>query len=494
MSTLKVILPISGHDFDPSEVAVPWKIIRAAGHEVEFATADGKRGYADPMMLSGEGLDPWGWIPGLKKIKLFGLLLRADKVSRSAYRELEQDSNFLNPKRYDQLEVDQYDGLLLPGGHAKSVKQYMEDKTLQNFVADFFDDVDSSGKHKPVAAVCHGVVVIARAVSRKTGKSALYGKKTTALTWALESSAWNLTRYFARFWDPNYYRTYMESPDEPVGYWSVESEIKRSLENDTDFLDVPKGIKDYRFKTSGIHRDRPDDKRPAWVVKDGNYLSARWPGDVHTLAADFTGLLFNRKNHWENVYESKSALNVSWFQEDPKLSLELIRSTNLTPDAAIIDVGGGASRLVDKLCAEGFTNITVLDLAAKALSISEQRLAEKACEVEWLVEDVTAFNPPHQYALWHDRAVFHFLTEKADRDKYVDVLKRALQPGGHLIIMAFAIGGPEKCSGLDIVQYDAEKIQSELGRDFELRESGEEKHITPAGGEQKFAYFHFTKK
>ncbi len=490
----RVILPISSHDFDPSEVAVPWKIIREAGYEVVFATPDGERGFADPMMLSGEGLDPWGWIPGLRKIRLLGLLLRADGQARAAYRELEQDLNFLNPKRYDELTVDQYDGLILPGGHAKSVKPYLEDKTLQGFVADFLDDLDSSGNHKPVAAICHGVLVLARAVSNKTGKSVLYGKKTTALTWALERSAWNLTRYFARFWEPDYYRTYMESPGEPDGYWSVESEVKRALQTESDFLDVPEDIKNYRFKTSGVHRDRADDKRPAWVVRDGNYLSARWPGDVHTLANEFTALMFDRKSHWENVYETKSPLTVSWFQKEPTLSMQLIHNTGLPLDAPIIDVGGGASRLVDNLCADGFTNIGVLDLSAKARSLARERLAAKACDVEWFEEDVTEFDPQRQYDLWHDRAVFHFLTQKADRDKYVEVLNHALKPGGHLIIMAFAIDGPKKCSGLDIVQYDAKKLQAELGDGFELVDSGGEVHVTPAGGEQKFAYFYFRKK
>lgn len=206
---------------------------------------------------------------------------------------------------------------------------------------------------------------------------------------------------------------------------------------------------------------------------------------------EFTALMFDRKNHWENVYASKSSLTVSWFQEEPTLSLQLIRDTGLPLDAPIIDVGGGASRLVDKLCEDGFTNIGVLDLSAKALSVTRERLAAKACDVEWFEEDVTEFNPTRQYALWHDRAVFHFLTQKVDRDKYVNVLKRALKPGGHLVIMAFAIGGPAKCSGLDIVQYDAKKMQAELGDDFELVDSGGEIHVTPGGGEQKFAYFHF---
>jgi putative intracellular protease/amidase len=291
MKTKKIIIPLPSHDFDPTEVSVSWKIVRDAGHEVAFATVDGKRGYADPIMITGEGLDPWGWIPVIKKIKLLGLFLRADRFGRMAYQEIEQDSNFLNPKRYDELTVDQYDGMILPGGHAPLMKQYLEDQTLQRFVAEFFDTIDSSGNHKPVAAVCHGVLLAVRSISKKTNKSVLYGKKTTGLTWALERSAWLLTRYFARYWDSTYYRTYMESSEEPPGYWSVESEIKRGLEKEEDFLDVPKGIDLYRLKTSGMARDRFDDSRPAQVVRDGNYISARWPGDVHTFAKDFVDLL-----------------------------------------------------------------------------------------------------------------------------------------------------------------------------------------------------------
>ena len=201
--------------------------------------------------------------------------------------------------------------------------------------------------------------------------------------------------------------------------------------------------------------------------------------------------MIDRKAHWENVYANRSPLRVSWYQEDPALSLQLIRGTGLALDAAMIDVGGGASTLVDKLCEDAYTNVAVLDLSARALAHAKAGLAERANAVEWYEEDVTCFIPPHRFSLWHDRAVFHFLTAKSDRDKYVSVLKQALEPDGHLIIMAFAIGGPVKCSGLDIVQYDANKLMAELGQGFELLETGHEVHNTPAGMEQKFAYFHF---
>ncbi len=291
MTKKTIIIPLPNQDFDPSEVSISWKIIRQAGHEVEFATVDGQRGYADPLMISGEGLDPWGWLPGFKKFKLVGLLLRANRFGRAAYQELQQDSNFLKPKCFAELCVDQYDGLLLPGGHAPNMKAYLEDKTLQSFIANFFAATDATGNHKPVAAICHGVVLAVRSISNETKKSVLYGKKTTALTWELENSAWTLTKYFARFWDSTYYRTYMESAAEPAGYRSVESEVKRGLAHEADFLNVPKEIKNYFAKTSGILRDSPNNTRPAWVVQDGNYISARWPGDVHTFAKKFVTLL-----------------------------------------------------------------------------------------------------------------------------------------------------------------------------------------------------------
>lgn len=201
--------------------------------------------------------------------------------------------------------------------------------------------------------------------------------------------------------------------------------------------------------------------------------------------------MFDKKQHWENVYENSSPLRVSWFQGEPALSLRLIHNAQIALDAPVLDVGGGASVLVDALCGIGYTKTAVLDISAKALAHAKTRLADKAGSVEWFEADVTHFCPPHPFALWHDRAVFHFLTARADRQAYVDVLNQALEPGGHLIMMAFAIDGPTKCSGLDIVQYDEDKIMAELGAGFELIESGRETHVTPAEKEQKFAYFRF---
>lgn len=199
----------------------------------------------------------------------------------------------------------------------------------------------------------------------------------------------------------------------------------------------------------------------------------------------------DRKNHWEKVYRGKSPLEVSWFQQEPALSLRLIADTGIGLDAPIIDVGGGASLLVDRLCEQAYTDVSVLDVSASAIAHVKDRLADEACGVQLFETDVTTFEPPRRFALWHDRAVFHFLTAEEDRDRYVGVLKQALEPGGHLIIMTFAIGGPEKCSGLDIVQYDADRIKTVLGASFDLVEAGHETHITPAGNRQKFAWFRF---
>lgn len=197
------------------------------------------------------------------------------------------------------------------------------------------------------------------------------------------------------------------------------------------------------------------------------------------------------KQHWENVYLGKSPLEVSWYQQEPALSLLLITRAKVSRDAPIIDIGGGASTLVDKLDDEAYTDISVLDISGSALTHSKNRLGNRAGKVHWYEADVTGFKPPRRYSIWHDRAVFHFLTDKLDRGRYINVLRQALEPGGQAIIMTFAIDGPRKCSGLDIVQYDSYKITEELGRGFELIETGHEIHHTPAGNQQKFAYFRF---
>ncbi|RZI44504.1 thiJ/pfpI-family protein [Herbaspirillum sp. HC18] len=282
----RVLIPIPLTDFDPTEVAVPWKILSQRGHRVVFATPDGQRAEADALMLTGEGLDLWGWMPGLKKLKLLGLALRANAAARSAYAEMVKSPAFNHPRRYADLVPAEFDGLLLPGGHrARGMRAYLESAVLQSFVGEFFD------AGKPVAAICHGTVLAARSMSPSSGKSVLYGRKTTGLTWKLERTAWRLMSYLGRVWDPDYYRTYLESASEPPGYRSVQAEIERALRSPSDFLDVPASSADHFRKSSGLFRDSVDDPRPAFVVEDGMYLSARWPGDVHTFAGRFCDLL-----------------------------------------------------------------------------------------------------------------------------------------------------------------------------------------------------------
>ena len=175
----------------------------------------------------------------------------------------------------------------------------------------------------------------------------------------------------------------------------------------------------------------------------------------------------SRQAHWENVYNKKGENEVSWFQESPAPSLESIAQVGATPNSAIIDVGGGASRLVDNLVEKGFLDVTVLDLSGASLAAAKTRLGSHAAYVHWIVADATIWDPPKAYDIWHDRAAFHFLTEEKDRDAYIARLKRALKTGGHAIIATFAMDGPEKCSGLPVVRYDAASLGRTLGRSGE---------------------------
>ena len=202
-----------------------------------------------------------------------------------------------------------------------------------------------------------------------------------------------------------------------------------------------------------------------------------------------------RKDHWEQVYSDKSPFEVSWYQNEPSVSLRLIENCPLEKDEPIIDVGGGASVLVDRLLEKGYTRLAVLDISSKALDFAMNRLGKKAQHVEWFETDITGFAPPpRQFSLWHDRAVFHFLTDPEDREKYVEILGKTLKPGGYCIIAAFAVGGPMKCSGLNVVQYNAEKISNEFYSQFELVGETAETHITPANREQLFSYFSLLRK
>lgn len=196
----------------------------------------------------------------------------------------------------------------------------------------------------------------------------------------------------------------------------------------------------------------------------------------------------SRRAHWENVYTSKSENEVSWFQESPAPSLALIAGIGAASHSAIIDIGGGASRLVDHLIAQGFSDVTVLDLSAAALQAAKARLGERASRAQWLVADATTWQPPRTYDVWHDRAAFHFLTEEKDRAGYIVRLKQGLKIGGHAIIATFALDGPEKCSGLPVMRYDATRLAQTLGSGFKLLQSRHSDHATPWGSHQHFQF------
>jgi SAM-dependent methyltransferase len=199
----------------------------------------------------------------------------------------------------------------------------------------------------------------------------------------------------------------------------------------------------------------------------------------------------SRNAHWENVYATKGEDEVSWFQENPAPSLELIDMARLPPEAAIVDVGGGASRLVDGLLACGYRTVTVLDISEAALGVTKARLGERANRVQWVATDVTIWKPLQTFDLWHDRAAFHFLTDEVARSAYVDRLKNALKAGGHVVIGTFAPDGPERCSGLPVVRQDASNLAAMLGASFELVDARRHEHITPWGSNQRFQFSTF---
>ena len=196
----------------------------------------------------------------------------------------------------------------------------------------------------------------------------------------------------------------------------------------------------------------------------------------------------SRQAHWENVYTSKSENEVSWFQDSPAPSLALIAEIGAAPNSAIIDIGGGASRLVDHLIDQGFLDVTVLDLSAAALEAAKTRLGERASRARWLVADATTWQPSRTYDIWHDRAAFHFLTEEHDRAGYIVRLRQGLRIGGHAIIATFALDGPEKCSGLPVMRYDAARLAQTLGSGFKLLQSRRNDHATPWGSQQRFQF------
>jgi protease I len=236
------IMAISNHDFDPSEVCITWKILKTNNINVKFASIDGKRGYADETILTGKGLG------------IFKNILMAGNDAKEAYNELIKDPDFTKPIRYSDIDVNDYNALILPGGHAKGVKPYLESEILQKKVIEF------DQKNKIIAAICHGVIVAARSINTETNKSFLYGKKTTSLLQIQE-----LLAYFMTFiWLGDYYRTYT---------MPVEKEVKKCLKSKDDFIKGPFSIKHDSLKNMNA----------GFAVVDSNYISARWPGDVYNF-------------------------------------------------------------------------------------------------------------------------------------------------------------------------------------------------------------------
>lgn len=197
----------------------------------------------------------------------------------------------------------------------------------------------------------------------------------------------------------------------------------------------------------------------------------------------------SNQTHWEKVYQTKPHDTVSWYRPHLERSLDFIRHAAPDKSAAIIDVGGGESTLVDDLLAEGYSDVTVLDISSVAVEVAKKRLGTNANKPSWLVADITqAALPEQRYDVWHDRAVFHFLTEPQQRAAYVRQVVRALKPGGHVIIATFGPEGPLQCSGLDVVRYDADALHDEFGNGFQLIKSDIELHKTPAEKNQQFLY------
>ena len=280
-----VLIPVPSKDFDPTEAGVSWRVLTDLGHRVVFATPDGHPAEGDQMMLTGQGLDPWARLGAARRVIVVGRAVRADARGRIAYSQMVRSPEFTHPIAWQAISVADYDGLLLPGGHrARGMREYLESGWLHEVVVEAFR------RDMPVAAICHGVLLAARSIDPATGRSVLYGRRTTSLTWSLERQAWRIGRVI-RFWDLDYFRTYVEEPGQPAGYMSVQAEVTRALARPEDYEDVRADAPDARLKRTGIHRDSLEDARPAFVVQDGNYLSARWPGDAHTFASQFSAML-----------------------------------------------------------------------------------------------------------------------------------------------------------------------------------------------------------
>jgi len=246
----KVLIAIPSLGFDPNEAAIPWRYLNQH-YDVHFSTPDGLKAEGDAVMLSGKGLGIWK------------NLLRASKEARQTYQSMLQNKLFNDPLAYDEIEAKEYAAILLPGGHDKSIKPYLESKVLQQKIVDFFH------LNKPVAAVCHGVLLVARSIDNKTEQSILYHKKTTGLLKKQERLAFHLTR----FWKGDYFLTYPAT--------NVEDEVKSLLANYDQFITGPQPL----------FRDSENNTKHGFCLRDGNYLSARWPGDLHCFSQAFLALI-----------------------------------------------------------------------------------------------------------------------------------------------------------------------------------------------------------
>ena len=202
---------------------------------------------------------------------------------------------------------------------------------------------------------------------------------------------------------------------------------------------------------------------------------------------------YNAKEHWESIYQTKEPNEVSWYQEKPETSLNLISETGIEKNAKIIDVGAGASKLADNLLALGFRNITALDVSLNALNESKKRLGDRTNNVKWIVSDLMEFETNDRYGLWHDRAVLHFLTEEEDIRRYKELVRTYLKPKGYVIVSTFSVNGPKRCSGLDVRQYSEDSMKT-LFTGFEHIKSFEEEHLTPWGSSQIFIWGVFRKR
>lgn len=203
---------------------------------------------------------------------------------------------------------------------------------------------------------------------------------------------------------------------------------------------------------------------------------------------------FDAKGHWQEVYATKPETGVSWYQETPSPSLELLQAIGATPERSVMDIGGGASVLVDRLLALGYRDLSVLDISDAALTAAKRRIGSDAGFVDWIAADVTTWRPTRLYDVWHDRAAFHFLTDSEDREAYVERLRSALPAGGHAIIGTFAPDGPEKCSGLKVCRYDTASLAAALGPRFRLIDSRRHDHVTPWGAVQRFHFGTFRRE